>query len=467
MSTGRLRPIVTPASPDLPVHSSQEPSLIPPANVGPLDSSEPATSTPSLARRGWLTLQAGGNLAQQDMRLALQVAALDMIQRTFSNQFGTDTHLKQAVAAKQAAMQVHARGAEFVAALTQGTELAEQQRSALRVVLSTFTGANDAELRSSVSAKLAEVGEQGDWVALSRRIKKGNGRDISEGLKDIASLCERHGSPARKGVSQRTKSLLNNPSRTEGETKEAISAVLRDSPIVASKRHQGTNLNEVYFLTFDQAMTLPDGTAQVIRGVWKPERMYEGKTRSFYGREVAVYDLDNEITGTGLVPPTVETVIDGRVGSLQFMVPNAKPAGKNLTEWAPEFDPLRQTPAFEQQMAQLKTLLFVVSDPDKLPNNVHAQANLQNLMIDNNGRLWMIDNAFSLGAPDGEVSIAMLPNTDTPALQQLREGQQGKGQTPLDVLSKHVSRRDAEAAVERTRQAIERSAKRARKVSLT
>jgi hypothetical protein len=148
--------------------------------------------------------------------------------------------------------------------------------------------------------------------------------------------------------------------------------------------------------------------------VWKPEATWLGKDRAFFAREVAVYELDQKLTRTGIVPPTVETMLDldgkgARVGSMQWMVEGARQLGLSPTEHDPRFDAFRQSARYREQESNIRMLLYLFSDPDKLSNNVIATPNLANILVDRDEKLWMIDNGYSLGAPPAEVSPSILP----------------------------------------------------------
>ena len=198
-----------------------------------------------------------------------------------------------------------------------------------------------------------------------------------------------------------------------------------------------------------------DGKWHNVRGVFKPEKTWPGKDRAYFSREVATYDFDRAFAKTGTVPPTVEAIIPlGHtktcdVGSMQYMIPNSEPLGWNLPKrhYNPKFDAFRNSASFTAQIAKIKTLLFIMADPDKLENNVHPHPNLENLMIDDQQKVWMIDNSYNLGAAP-IVDEGILPKdpdaTTTHNLQKAPHDQ------VRSLMGQYINDGDASGAVFRT-----------------
>jgi hypothetical protein len=404
----------------------------------------------------------------------LQCMALGVTDRLFENAFGTDTELKQRVRAKKVHYEAHERGPVFESELLSGKSVEQRQTDCLAFLCRTFQGMDDSDtrLRASVIGKLGEIGgaEHLDTVLLAAR--RGNASDLYHGLEAAKQIANRVGTApgARFGASD-PRPLSQDPvigpllARTnplsEAERNQVLEAVLARGEIDFSrtKQHKGTNLNEVYFLTFKETLPGNEGERIPIRAVWKPERTWHGKDRAFFAREVAAYQFDKQFAQTGMVPPTAEAVIalDGKnhqVGSLQWMIPDARTLGLNVLEFDPQFDQFRTTPEYKAQEAQLRTLLYILNDPDKFGNNVIPTPNLQNIMVDPSNRLWMIDNAYSMGAPGAEMDRSILPKRPDPALNQKLDDV-GPAEV-ADAMGQYVNWNDAAAVAQRTDKVTEK-----------
>ena len=391
--------------------------------------------------------------------IAVQAMALSVVQRTFTNQFGDDGALKKAVGDKLAHYRSGAPGRATEDAVFVGDE-GQRQRNALCVLLHTFRGedAGDAGLRAVVLEKLAKMGRPRDLAFVLPLVRKATtAGDLWAGLECIKALTKRCGSPQRRGGLDKDPvvgPLLQKPGLTDDERRVALEGILKHGTIASFKKHVGGNMNEVYFVTFKETLLDRHGNAVAVRGVFKPERTWPGKDRSFYSREVAAYEFDRRFTKTGMVPPTVEGILDldGNgcgVGSMQFMIPRARPLGADLSKMSvdearqhagdldPHFKSFVKTPAYLAQEARLRTLLFVFGDPDKLANNLHPKSNLQNIMVDQTEKIWMIDNAYAMGAPPGELDRGILPGrADGDFVDALRETPKSAAQATLEQFIK-------------------------------
>lgn len=379
----------------------------------------------------------------------VQALALDTVQRLFTNEFGTDTALLDAVRAKKPAFVRH--GADPAA--WGGRDTAAQQRAALLVLLHTFQGkdAGDVALRKAALDKLAEVGRPSDVDALLAMVRNPRtSTDLHHGLETIKAIVGRHGSPQLRGdaeVKKRVGALLEKKTLTDAERARVIEVVLQHGEIASIKQHKGKNMNEVYFVTFSQTVVGADGKAIPIRGVFKPENTYPGKEKSFFGREVSAYLFDRDFAGSGKVPVTVEAVLSAKqapqggpaplgTGSMQFMIPVASPMGPSAVEVSPEYAFLVDDKAkselsaevqadMKKQLAEIKTLLFILNDPDKLPDRGgFPSPNYGNIMIAPDPKrpgfyaLYMIDNGGGQGALGKDISRGMLPGEVPPNLAE-------------------------------------------------
>jgi hypothetical protein len=348
-----------------------------------------------------------------------------------------------------------------------------RQCDALCFILATFRGTDedDTKLRRVCLQKLALLGRTADLESVLPLVRKSpTSSDLYHGLETVRSIARRHGVPARGGLPRDPiiRPLLAKRGLTPEERRTVAEAVLTSGTVASVKRHVGGNMNEVYFITFHEKVQNRHGHEVPVRAVFKPERSYLHKAKCFYAREVAAYAFDRDFAKTGMVPPTVEAILDvgngPAVGSLQWMVPNASPLGADLSRMsvdearrhADDLNPTHagfvHTEEYKKQDRILRTLLFVLSDPDKLANNVHRKANLQNIMVDANRKLWMIDNAYSMGAPPVEVDTGILPKrADGEVLEALRgadhESVQGE-------LGEFIGKRDAARVAARVATAV-------------
>jgi hypothetical protein len=393
----------------------------------------------------------------------VQALALTTVEKLFTNEFGTDTALLDAVRGKKAAYLKH--GADPAAWGARAD--ADQQRAALLVLLNTFHGtdAGDVALRKAALDKLGEIGRPADVGALLRAVRNPRtSTDLHHGLEAIKAIVKRNGSPQVRGdeeVKKRVGPLLAKETLTDAERARVIEAVLKHGEIASIKRHNGTNMNEVYFVTFKQTVPGPDGKPMPIKGVFKPENTYQGKDKAFFGREVSAYLFDRDFAGTGKVPVTVEAVLSPDqaprggpqplgTGSMQFMIPDAKALGTDATHLRPEYGFLVDDKAksdlpadvqadLKKQLAEIKTLLYVLNDPDKLPNaGGFKTPNWGNIMIAADpsrpgfSKLYMIDNGGGQGALGKDITTDMLPS-EVPADVARRLGGADPGQVERTV----------------------------------
>lgn len=359
---------------------------------------------------------APSDVSEADLR-GMQAMALDVIQRTFDNRFGNDAFLLEQVGRKLESFESDRFDPTIARGILAGRKLADKQCDALAFVLRTFTGQSTSEslLRRAVIMKLGEVGRRRDVGALLPHVRKGDSSDLYHGLGAIRAITERKGSPQiRKRLDRHpvVGPLLTKETLTPDEHNLLVEMVLKHGTIDRiDELHGGAHFNPVFFITFKETEPGPDGKRRPIRGVFKPETTWDGKDRAYFSREVSAYEFDRSFARTDLVPPTVEGLLPlGRgskceLGSLQYMIPNARALGYRIREdgvekwkYHDEFRHLEKDPDFLRQMARARTILYVLGDPDKLPSNVKPLPNLANFMVSDGKRLWLIDNAYSQGA---------------------------------------------------------------------
>ena len=349
--------------------------------------------------------------------LPLQAMALTTTSQEFRDRYGLDSDLLVAVEGKQPHFRTH--DDQALRAIVFGGDTHTRQRDALVVLLRTFANrdASDDELRRAVLQKLGDIGTRFDVRAVLPVVRIGSASDLAQGLSAVWAITARHGSSQERGdiaVDTLIAPILDDPNRSDDEARAAIEEVLRRGLLKSTRRFQGSNLTEVHFITFHETIVGKDGRRRPVRGVWKPERATDATAR-YFTREIACAELDKKHLRSGRVPPTVEGVLSlygeagCRVGSLQFLVEDAVPLGVDVTTFDPRFDALRETEAYKVQEAQVRALTYIFSDPDKLGNNIIHTHNLQNLLVDRSEKLWMIDNAYTLGAPWGELDEEQLP----------------------------------------------------------
>jgi len=143
-------------------------------------------------------------------------------------------------------------------------------------------------------------------------------------------------------------------------------------------------------ITRPEKLTLTDDK-QTLHAAWKTidvhkpgqqrmERGWEFDFRDSWKSEVAAYELD-KLLGLGLVPPTVERRIDGRVGSLQLWVEQA------LTE-----DDRAKRKLQPPHLPRWNNQLHNVRLFHQLTYNTDFQ-NVRNVLVDPTFRVYAIDNS--------------------------------------------------------------------------
>jgi hypothetical protein len=407
----------------------------------------------------------------EDLR-TLQAIVLRSAQSLFTNQFDNDGDLKARIAEKQKAygdppawLDDHVFG---------NRDMLTKQQDCLNFILRTFQRREEQDnlLRAAALQKLGEIGRRRDLRAIMPYVRKGTAADLYHGLNAVKQIANRRGSPQERGGLEHDPEigpLLAKPALSDEEKTRVIEAVLQRGTITEMEKLKGgSNYNEVYFVTFKETVPRPDGKREAIRGVFKPERTWVDKDRAYFSREVAAYEFDRSFARTGLVPPTVEAVISmnggHELGSLQYLIPRSTPLGYRVIdhggerwEYHSQHLPLLETPELKAQLAKLRTVLFVLSDPDKVQCNVKSQPNLGNLLVDDQKKLWMIDNSYSMGAAP-QVDAGILPKKSEPEVLEAIES--ADPAVVVDALDDYVSPKDAKDVAQRMKRAIEELRKR-------
>ncbi len=162
---------------------------------------------------------------------------------------------------------------------------------------------------------------------------------------------------------------------------EEAEAFLRTAEVV-EREPLGTGI------THPERLVLTDGT-RTLRAVWKTvdafqptQKMDNGRMvvgfRDSYRHEVAAYGLD-KMLGLGLVPPTVERVIENERGSLQLWVDGC------MTEWE-RLEQKRSPPdkeAWARQMYKVRLFHQLTLDTDF--------NNMRNVLVDPAFQVYLID----------------------------------------------------------------------------
>lgn len=318
------------------------------------------------------------------MLRALQGAALTVLSKHFTNEFNDDGALLAAVRGKQ-------RYYEDVPAKALAQTIfgdmprAAKMTDALQLVLRTFDDpTDDAMLRAAVLDKLGKMGGAADVPHLVRFARKQGGDELRRSLKTIRQITQRVGNPDIRGGLREDPEigpLLAKPHRdlSDAERTRIIEAVLAKGTVQDTKLLEGgTNLNRVYFVTF--AETLGEGGPRV-RGVFKPELTDGRVPRANFSREVAVYEGLERVLGTGLVAPTVETMLErpdakgqgAWLGSMQYLLPNSVPFGSDSDKGAVngQFRAFIHSAKASLQLRSIRMLCYICGSGDHFMNSDH------------------------------------------------------------------------------------------------
>lgn len=405
-------------------------------------------------RETMLQFEQGRNVDAKSLK-TIQAAALDTVLRTFDNRYGSDTALLQTVRDKSPHYQDFKLPQRDADALM-GQDVPSRQRQALRILLSSFQSNSDDPIRLASIGKLAEMGQsQEDLRALITAAGKGNAAVLYASTCGVSQMCQRTGNPETRRLLAEDPVVGPQLQRTDLSTSERetlIEKVLQEGSIKKINYRPGQNRNQVFIVEFEDKVG-----GQPVRGIFKPEATWFGKDRAYFSREVAAYVFDRDFAKTGLVPMTTSTVLEfegqHKLGSLQYMIPEMRPLGKDVLNYDPHFDGFRQTEQYQEQINKLRSLLYILADPDKLPNDVHSTANLQNILVDKNNRLWMIDNSYAMGAAP-EISDQMLP--DRVGHQMLQRLRDSDPQHIVDIMDDIIANRDAGDMVRRLEHALQK-----------
>ncbi len=167
--------------------------------------------------------------------------------------------------------------------------------------------------------------------------------------------------------------------------REAVEYSLEQQPIVDDIQLEAS-VNEVRLLS------LEDGT----KGVFKPmdgEKYvrYDIENGTGYKRDRAAYVVSRALD-QDLVPPTVIREVDGRLGSLQHYIENAKTFGQ-LGIGQEALNAMGDKHPYYQELTALWLLDCTMWNTDR---------NFANVLV-NGTKLWAIDNSLTFGQSDLKV----------------------------------------------------------------
>jgi catechol 2,3-dioxygenase-like lactoylglutathione lyase family enzyme len=422
---------------------------------------EPPHGEPAIPSELTIRVPAAVNLAHTlsggDLR-RLQGQALGSIDHLFTNKFGDDVRLLDAVHGKKDFYK-DVLGAEV---WHPAANVRDQQTESLKVLLLTFKGTDhtDVSVRGAALDKIAKIGGAADvWDVMPLVRRPPHSADLAGGVDAVNSILARSGSPVPRGsrfLTPDVRRLLSKDSLTDDERTKVIEDVLQHGDIASVTKDGSEHTNPVFFITFNQ--TIPDGSGRrmPIRGVYKPEKPFVDQQKPFFTREVAEYDFERDFAKTGMVPVTVEAFLspdqvpgDAKawgLGSIQYMVPNGVSIGK-VGYLKPEFGTFLRSPEGQRQMNEVKAHLFVTNDPEKLRTNWAGQDNWGNILAAPDPskpgqpsecggpcyKLYLIDNGTAMGAltrptgydPYGRwVNPDMLPPAHTATIGNLAHANQ-------------------------------------------
>jgi hypothetical protein len=411
-----------------------------------------------------------------DELLSVQAHALHTVQATFADAHGGDAALLKAVGNKIPSYA--ASGKDTV--LTK-RPVVRQQTDALKVLIHTFKGTDegDVALRAAAFEKLGAMGTKEDALSILPLVRKPpHSADLYGGLEASRAILARDGSPIPRGdahVSSEAKQLLTKPQLTDAERTTVIKEVLSHGEIVGVTKNMSPTMNAVYFLKFKETVPGPDGKRIPIEAVWKAEGTFQGKEKANFVREVAAFEFENRFAKTDIVPVTVEGVLspdqlpgDAKpfgIGSLQYKVPGGESIGQgypNSKLLKPKYEAFLHTPEGQKQIDEIRAHLYVMNDPEKLPNSGgYNVANFGNILAVPDSskpggiKLLLIDNGTALGAQSQfgtAIRKDMLPNHPTQTSSQLSHA---SSNDIKNLLAPLIGDGDAADVANRTRDATQ------------
>jgi hypothetical protein len=374
----------------------------------------PARIDPAVAARLLAAFLAGDHpITRPAELLAIQALALDTVLRLFRTP-GDDDALLGAVREKLGWFSKHLPNTAGARALF--GEGPAAQCDALNLILRTFHGedAGDQRLRMAAYDKLGKLGRPADVPALLLHVRKATTpADLYHAQAAATAVAARSGPPvARTNLSFDAElgPLFVGPLRPVERHTEKLSAAERTRAIeevlrrgrVASMQLLKTgqyHAQDVWVVEFEERLP-GEGP---IKAAFKPEPTWPGKTECWYAREVMAYAFDQRFAQTGRINPTVETMLPvpssptdtvgtWSVGSLSFWEPYAEPYGRRPPDHAedgltpPDQIPthlahVAKEPWFQRELAEIKTLAWILNNADLLKNQVVPRDNLANLLI--------------------------------------------------------------------------------------
>lgn len=162
---------------------------------------------------------------------------------------------------------------------------------------------------------------------------------------------------AEAGKITRLKRLATRMAPSKGDVREFQNTPVRST----TTRVGGSNGGRIVTLSFrgrTKGIFKP-ASAEGPGRVWLLGRV---KVGTYYKRDVAAYRL-SEAIGLGMVPPTVERQLQGKVGSLQLWVDEARALA--------DFTPTRGGPQFERGAAErVRAFDFIMGNADRKAANM-------------------------------------------------------------------------------------------------
>lgn len=359
-------------------------------------------------------------------------AALRLVRKTFTNQYGNDGRLLGQVQR----FDKHANGVAGldINRLTQGVAVRKQQVYALNTVVAEASKKGLARtakgtfgkyqnLAAAAVNKLAELGDKSSYKALTKAMFLGGDDVIPEVAKAVKSIGARAGIPDRKVLD----------ASKFGQDKRALVEAILDKGAVASIKplsSDNAHAFDTYVVTFQNKV---DG--QPVKAVFKPTgpskkanwlHAFSPLNRpsfSFVSREVFSYQFDKRIKA-GRVPPTTSAIINvpgygASIGSLQYFVPEGKSLGANWRDTRPELRKFEGSSQGTRQLDVVRMMAYIAASDEHVANS-RMGGNKGNLFVTqqnpfavsigsgNKQRVMMIDNANSW-VHKSDLSDNMLP----------------------------------------------------------
>lgn len=367
-----------------------------------------------------------------------------------------DAGLRAAVEAKLRCFVDRHPGAEVAELVLGDRDARTRQLDALSLLLWTFTSPDDPgdrDLRLAIMDKLAGMGRLSDLPPVLLHVRRATTpSDLWKGQECVRGITARLGPPvdrARLADEPEIGPLLVGPKRAQADwgvrlspedRERAITAVLERGKIKGWTPFRGEHYGAaVWVVEFEDRLPGEDGP---IKAAFKPEPSWPDKRECWYSREILAYVFDRAVTRTSRVPVTVEALLPVYAGagerwcscgSMSFWEPKAEPYGRkpasgawnaSIDEVPGKFRHLERRPWFQDEMAQARTLLYLLNNPDCIANNMVSRNNYANILVVQDDR-WttkLIDWASAVrgdrnaGGVDDAIRDDFLPRRPVPEI---------------------------------------------------